>query len=219
MPLGLRPYPTASSRRYPAACHKAFALCSLAVTTHPDDPLQQRRPATEPAVSALLKTIEIRTGDLPDDSRTLVQRGGEQCCLEFAGPGDFRAEPGRDRDHRRCRHRDQDQGGLEVATTDKEFSFKLGGRLQADYGRFDGYYTNNGNTADAAYFRRAYLEFGGTVYRDWKYQINFTPVAQRRQRQRRLLRRSLGHLYRLQSGQPEVRPLLHRLRPGKGHQL
>ncbi|MGV8376521.1 porin, partial [Pseudomonas aeruginosa] len=47
------------------------------------------------------------------------------------------------------------KGGLEVATTDKEFSFKLGGRLQADYGRFDGYYTNNGNTADAAYFRRA----------------------------------------------------------------
>ena len=57
------------------------------------------------------------------------------------------------------------KGGLEVATTDKEFSFKLGGRLQADYGRFDGYYTNNGNTADAAYFRRAYLEFGGTAYR------------------------------------------------------
>ncbi len=65
------------------------------------------------------------------------------------------------------------KGGLEVATTDKEFSFKLGGRLQADYGRFDGYYTNNGNTADAAYFRRAYLEFGGTAYRDWKYQINY----------------------------------------------
>ncbi|QIH10768.1 MULTISPECIES: OprO/OprP family phosphate-selective porin [unclassified Pseudomonas] len=65
------------------------------------------------------------------------------------------------------------KGGLEVATTDKEFSFKLGGRLQADYGRFDGYYTRNGNTADAAYFRRAYLEIGGTAYRDWKYQINY----------------------------------------------
>ncbi|MGC3619694.1 porin, partial [Pseudomonas aeruginosa] len=47
------------------------------------------------------------------------------------------------------------KAGLEVATTDKEFSFKLGGRLQADYRRFDGYYTNNGYTADAAYFRRA----------------------------------------------------------------
>ena len=44
------------------------------------------------------------------------------------------------------------KGGLEVATTDKEFSFKLGGRLQADYSRFDGFYTKNGNTADAAYF-------------------------------------------------------------------
>ncbi|HFT4720691.1 TPA: porin, partial [Pseudomonas aeruginosa] len=33
------------------------------------------------------------------------------------------------------------KGGLEVATTDKEFSFKLGGRLQADYSRFDGFYT------------------------------------------------------------------------------
>ena len=65
------------------------------------------------------------------------------------------------------------KGGLEVATTDKEFSFKLGGRLQADYSRFDGFYTKNGNTADAAYFRRAYLEFGGTAYRDWKYQINY----------------------------------------------
>lgn len=65
------------------------------------------------------------------------------------------------------------KGGLEVATTDKAFSFKLGGRLQADYGRFDGYYTRNGNGADAAYFRRAYLEFGGTAYRDWKYQINY----------------------------------------------
>ncbi|MGT4700615.1 hypothetical protein PDB1_05832 [Pseudomonas aeruginosa] len=47
------------------------------------------------------------------------------------------------------------KGGLEVATTDKEFSFQLGGRLQADYGRVDGYYTNNGYTAAAADVRRA----------------------------------------------------------------
>lgn len=65
------------------------------------------------------------------------------------------------------------KGGLELATTDKEFSFKLGGRVQMDYGTFDGYYTKNGNNADAAYFRRAYLELGGTLYRDWKYQINY----------------------------------------------
>ncbi|KJK20184.1 OprO/OprP family phosphate-selective porin [Pseudomonas sp. NPDC087612] len=65
------------------------------------------------------------------------------------------------------------KGGLEVATTDKEFSFKLGGRIQADYSRFDGFYTNNGNTADAGYFRRAYLELGGVMYKDWAYQIAY----------------------------------------------
>ncbi|AYC33761.1 porin [Pseudomonas cavernae] len=65
------------------------------------------------------------------------------------------------------------KGGLEVATTDKAFGFKLGGRLQADYGRFDGFYTANGNTADAAYFRRAFLELGGVAFTDWAYQINY----------------------------------------------
>lgn len=65
------------------------------------------------------------------------------------------------------------KGGLEVATTDSAFSFKLGGRLQADYGRFDGFYTKNGDTGDGAYFRRAYLELGGTVYKDFKYQIAY----------------------------------------------
>lgn len=65
------------------------------------------------------------------------------------------------------------KGGLEVGTADKEFSFKLGGRLQADYSRFDGFYTKNGDTADAGYFRRAFLEFGGVAYKDWAYQINY----------------------------------------------
>ncbi|UVE18928.1 porin [Pseudomonas sp. LS44] len=65
------------------------------------------------------------------------------------------------------------KGGLEVATTDKSFGFKVGGRLQADYGRFDGFYTGNGNTADAAYFRRAFLEIGGVAFTDWAYQINY----------------------------------------------
>ncbi|QJI27849.1 porin [Pseudomonas sp. ADAK18] len=65
------------------------------------------------------------------------------------------------------------KGGLEVATTDQNFSFKLGGRLQADYGTFDGFYTKNGNSADATYFRRAYLELGGTLYKDFKYQVNY----------------------------------------------
>lgn len=65
------------------------------------------------------------------------------------------------------------KGGLEVATTDKEFSFKVGGRLQADYSRFDGFYTVNGESADAAYFRRAFIEIGGVAYKDWKYQFNY----------------------------------------------
>jgi phosphate-selective porin OprO/OprP len=64
------------------------------------------------------------------------------------------------------------KGGLEVATTDKEFSFKLGGRLQADYDQFDGIYTKNGKTANEAYFRRAILELSGTAYKDWKYAFN-----------------------------------------------
>lgn len=65
------------------------------------------------------------------------------------------------------------KGGLEVATTDKEFSFKLGGRVQADYSQFDGVYTKNGDTADAAYFRRAFLELSGVLYTDWAYTINY----------------------------------------------
>ncbi|MCY1270368.1 Porin O [compost metagenome] len=65
------------------------------------------------------------------------------------------------------------KGGLEVATTDKAFGFKVGGRLQADYSRFDGFYTRNGDTADAAYFRRAFLEIGGVAFTDWAYQINY----------------------------------------------
>ncbi len=65
------------------------------------------------------------------------------------------------------------KGGLEVATTDKAFSFKLGGRLQADFDQFDGVYTKNGNSANEAYFRRAILELSGTAYKDWKYTFNY----------------------------------------------
>ena len=64
------------------------------------------------------------------------------------------------------------KGGFEAATSDKAFSFKLGGRLQADYDHFDGIYTKNGKTANEAYFRRAILELSGTVYQDWKYVMN-----------------------------------------------
>ncbi|WP_263146229.1 OprO/OprP family phosphate-selective porin [Pseudomonas sp. RIT-PI-AD] len=65
------------------------------------------------------------------------------------------------------------KGGLEVSTTDKQFGFKIGGRLQADYSRFDGIFTQNGDTADAAYFRRAFLEISGVAFTDWSYIINY----------------------------------------------
>lgn len=65
------------------------------------------------------------------------------------------------------------KGGLEVATTDKQYSFKVGGRVQADYSSFDEFYTVNGNRADAGYFRRAFLEIGGVLATDWAYQINY----------------------------------------------
>ncbi len=64
------------------------------------------------------------------------------------------------------------KGGLEVSTTDKEYSFKLGGRIQADYDTFDGFYTKDNNTADASYFRRAILELSGN-YKDWNYVFNY----------------------------------------------
>ena len=71
------------------------------------------------------------------------------------------------------------KGGLEVATTEKEFSFKLGGRIQADADSFDGFYTKNGNRADETYFRRARLEISGVAFTDWGYNFerNFSDNA------------------------------------------
>lgn len=65
------------------------------------------------------------------------------------------------------------KGGLEVATTDKAFGFKIGGRLQADYSSFDGIYTKNGKRADAAYFRRAFVEISGVAFTDWAYALSY----------------------------------------------
>jgi phosphate-selective porin OprO/OprP len=63
------------------------------------------------------------------------------------------------------------KGGLEVATTDKNFSFKLGGRVMVDAGSFDGVLTRNGNRADETYLRRGRLELSGTLYRDFEYVV------------------------------------------------
>lgn len=63
------------------------------------------------------------------------------------------------------------KSGLEVSTTDKQYSFKLGGRIQADFDQFDGVYTTNNDSANEAYFRRAQLELSGN-YKDWRYVAN-----------------------------------------------
>ena len=64
------------------------------------------------------------------------------------------------------------KSGLEVATVDKQYSFKLGGRIQADFDQFDGFYTKNNKSANESYFRRAILELGGN-YQDWRYVFNY----------------------------------------------
>lgn len=64
------------------------------------------------------------------------------------------------------------KGGFEAAAVDQSFSFKLGGRIQADFDQFDGIYTKNGKSANEAYFRRTILELSGTAYHDWKYAFN-----------------------------------------------
>ncbi|MGE7993825.1 OprO/OprP family phosphate-selective porin [Pseudomonas sp. NPDC089554] len=64
------------------------------------------------------------------------------------------------------------KGGFQVATTDKQFSFQIGGLLQADYGQFDGVYSKNGKAANEAYLRRARLALEGKVYGDWAYEFS-----------------------------------------------
>ncbi len=65
------------------------------------------------------------------------------------------------------------KSGLEVATVDKQFSFKLGGKLQWDANQFDGLraaaedspFDSTFNT----YIRRAELSIEGTAYKNWGY--------------------------------------------------
>ncbi|MGV8918567.1 MAG: OprO/OprP family phosphate-selective porin [Pseudomonas sp.] len=64
------------------------------------------------------------------------------------------------------------KGGLEIATVDDQFSFQLGGRIQADFDQFNGVYSGNGKSADSAYFRRARLELSGKAYGVWGYDLS-----------------------------------------------
>ncbi len=69
-------------------------------------------------------------------------------------------------------------GGFSAKTRDGNFTFKLGGRLQLDYNRYDGVLNtqsvpifNVGDSADDFYVRRARLTFEGTIYKDWFWLI------------------------------------------------
>jgi phosphate-selective porin OprO/OprP len=69
-------------------------------------------------------------------------------------------------------------GGLSVQTQDSNFTFKLGGRLQLDYNRYDGVLNTQsvpidqvGDSEDRFFVRRARLSLKGTIYKDWFWLI------------------------------------------------
>jgi phosphate-selective porin OprO/OprP len=75
-----------------------------------------------------------------------------------------------------------DKKGLQFETADKDFKFKLGGRIHADanYTDDDNYVFAGGDDAgahveanDGTEFRRARIDFSGTFFKDW----NFKTVA------------------------------------------
>lgn len=62
------------------------------------------------------------------------------------------------------------KGGLSVATTDKDYSFEVGGRIQYDYNRAE----LNGNVDEDQFdIRRARLFVKGDVAGDWSYKAQF----------------------------------------------
>lgn len=70
------------------------------------------------------------------------------------------------------------KGGLEVATTDKEFSFKLGGKLQWDATNFDGLQAADQNNpfddTFNTYIRRGEIGLEGVAYKDWGWGIRLS---------------------------------------------
>ena len=70
-----------------------------------------------------------------------------------------------------------DKKGLQVQSADKNFKFKLGGRLQTDatYNTDQGYYVANSTKEieanDGTELRRARMRFEGVFYRDWLTRI------------------------------------------------
>jgi len=65
------------------------------------------------------------------------------------------------------------KGGFEAATTDGDYSFKLGGRIQADYNNYDGVINAvPGEDGSDFFFRRARLEIKGHA-KDWGYEMSY----------------------------------------------
>ncbi|PPK71620.1 phosphate-selective porin OprO/OprP [Methylobacter tundripaludum] len=69
-----------------------------------------------------------------------------------------------------------DKKGLNFETKDKNFKFKLGGRIQADanYSSNDNFVTagtnNHVEANDGTEFRRARIDFTGTFFKDWNFK-------------------------------------------------
>jgi phosphate-selective porin OprO/OprP len=72
-----------------------------------------------------------------------------------------------------------DNKGLNFETADKDFKFKLGGRIQADanYSNNDDFVFAEGSKIgqhveanDGTEFRRARIDFNGTFYKDWTFK-------------------------------------------------
>ena len=67
------------------------------------------------------------------------------------------------------------KGGLEVATKDGAYSFKVGGRIQLDYNSYDGLFNadEGGSSGSDLFFRRTRLAFSGTIAKDWAYKLQY----------------------------------------------
>lgn len=70
------------------------------------------------------------------------------------------------------------KGGLEVATTDKAFAFKLGGKLQWDATQFDGLMAASQNKpfddTFNTFIRRGEIGIEGTAYTDWDWGLRLS---------------------------------------------
>ena len=70
------------------------------------------------------------------------------------------------------------QSGLELYTSDKQFSFELGGKIQWDATYFDGLPAASQNIPFEetlnTFIRRGELSIDGVAYKDWGYGIRLT---------------------------------------------